>query len=216
MVATLDSAPISTSPHLAITMATPQKSPPIPHQQLIIKLFHGLIIISLILMIGSGLQIYNATPVFGGKDGWHFPDFLTLGEWLAGGRDWHFAIMWVFSFNLLIYGIYIFLTKRWQRRFISSSDLKVLKVGQNAKRKAYAWHRLIYTGIIPVLLLSIASGLAMYKPVQLAWLANLFGNWQTLRTVHFLTVPISLLFMIVHIFMGLKVGGLRVIRSMFL
>ncbi len=166
-------------------------------------------------MISSGLQIYNATPVFGGKDGWQFPAFLTLGEWLAGGRDWHFAIMWVFSFNLLIYGIYIFLTKRWRRRFVASSDLQVLKAGQNPKRKAYAWHRLLYTGIIPVLLLAIASGLAMYKPVQLAWLANLFGNWQVLRTVHFMTVPISLLFMIVHIFMGLKVGGLRIVRSMF-
>jgi thiosulfate reductase cytochrome b subunit len=141
-------------------MATPKKSPPIPHQQLVIKIFHVTIIVSLILMISSGLEIYNATPVFGGKSGWDFPSFLTLGGWLAGGRDWHFATMWIFSFNLLIYGIYIFLTKRWQRRFVSSSDLQALKVGQNPKRKAYAWHRVLYTGIIPVLLLAIASGLA--------------------------------------------------------
>jgi thiosulfate reductase cytochrome b subunit len=196
-------------------MPPKKKSPPIPHQQIIIKLFHGIIIISLFLMIGSGLQIYNATPVFGGKGGWEFPTFITLGGWLAGGRDWHFAIMWVFSFNLLIYGIYIFLTKRWQRRFVASSDLKALKVGQNPKRKAYAWHRLLYTSIIPVLILAIASGLAMYKPVQLSWLAGLFGNWQTLRTVHFITVPIALLFTIAHMLMGLKVGGLRIWRSMF-
>jgi thiosulfate reductase cytochrome b subunit len=197
-------------------MATPKKSPPIPHQQLVIKLFHGTIIVSLLLMISSGLEIYNATPVFGGKSGWDFPSFLTLGGWLAGGRDWHFATMWVFSFNLLIYGIYIFLTKRWQRRFVSSSDLQALKVGQNPKRKAYAWHRVLYTGIIPVLLLAIASGLAMYKPVQLAWLANLFGNWQTLRTVHFMTVPITLLFLGAHVLMGLKVGSMRIVRSMFI
>jgi thiosulfate reductase cytochrome b subunit len=196
-------------------MATPKKSPPIPHQQLVIKIFHVTIIVSLILMISSGLEIYNATPVFGGKSGWDFPSFLTLGGWLAGGRDWHFATMWIFSFNLLIYGIYIFLTKRWQRRFVSSSDLQALKVGQNPKRKAYAWHRVLYTGIIPVLLLAIASGLAMYKPVQLAWLANLFGNWQTLRTVHFMTVPITLLFLCAHVLMGLKVGGMRILRSMF-
>lgn len=197
-------------------MATPKKSPPIPHQKIVIKLFHGIIIVSLLLMIGSGLQIYNATPVFGGKEGWQFPSFMTLGGWLAGGRDWHFAIMWAFSFNLLIYGIYIGLTKRWQRRFVSSSDLQVLKVGQNPKRKNYAWHRLLYTGIIPILILAIASGLAMYKPVQLEWLAGLFINWQILRTVHFLTVPISLLFMIAHVLMGLKVGGMRIVRSMFI
>jgi thiosulfate reductase cytochrome b subunit len=196
-------------------MATTPKSPPIPHQHLVIKLFHSIIIVSLVLMISSGLQIYNATPVFGGKDGWDFPDYLTLGEWLAGGRDWHFAIMWVFSFNLLIYGIYIFLTKRWQKRFVSSSDVQALKVGKNPKRRAYAWHRLIYTGIIPILILAIASGLAMYKPVQLAWLANLFINWQVLRIVHFMTVPITLLFVMAHVLMGLKVGGMRILRSMF-
>jgi thiosulfate reductase cytochrome b subunit len=193
----------------------PKKSPPIPHQQIIIKIFHGLIIISLLLMIASGLQIYNANPVFGSREGWKFPSTVTLGGWLAGGRNWHFAVMWVFSFTLLIYGIYIGLTKRWQKRFVSSSDLEVLKTGQNPKRKAYAWHRLLYTGIIPILLLAIASGLAMYKPIQLAWLANLFGSWQMLRTIHFLTVPIAILFTIVHVFMGLKVGGIRIIRSMF-
>lgn len=195
---------------------TIQKKPlPVLSQQLVIKLFHGIIIASVMLMIGSGLQIYNATPVFGGRDGWHFPKFLTLGKWLAGGRDWHFAMMWVYSFNLLIYGIYIFLTKRWKKRFVSGSDVQVIKSGQNPRRKAYAWHRLLYTGIIPILLLSIASGLAMYKPVQLAWLASLFGNWQTLRTIHFITVPVSLLFMVAHVLMGLKVGGTRMIRSMF-
>jgi thiosulfate reductase cytochrome b subunit len=197
-------------------MTPSKKTPPIPHQKLIVKLFHGMIIASLILMTMSGLQIYNATPVFGGKEGWLFPEFLTLGGWLAGGRDWHFAVMWIFSFNLLIYGIYILLTKRWQRRFVAGNDLDALVTGQNPKRKAYAWHRLIYTGIIPVLLLAIASGLAMYKPVQLAWLANLFINWQTLRTVHFLTVPIATIFTLVHILMGLKVGGMRILRSMFL
>jgi thiosulfate reductase cytochrome b subunit len=196
-------------------MATRKKLPPISHQKIVIKLFHGIFIISLVLMIGSGLQIYNAAPVFDGKEGLQFPGFMTLGGWLAGGRDWHFAIAWVFSFNLLIYGIYIFLTKRWQRRFVASSDLQVIRIGQHPKRKAYAWHRLIYTGIIPILLLSIASGLAMYQPVRLAWLMSLFGNWQTLRTIHFLTVPISLLFTVFHIFMGLKVGGIRLWRSMF-
>ncbi len=197
-------------------MNTPKKPLPIPHQQLVIKLFHGILIVSLALMISSGLEIYNATPVFGGKEGWRFPDFLTLGEWLAGGRDWHFAMMWVYSFNLLIYGIYIILTSRWKKRFFSGRDLQNLKPAAKPKIKSYAWHRLIYTVIIPILILSIASGLAMYKPVQLAWLANLFGSWQTLRTIHFITVPISLLFLAAHVLMGLKIGGMRMIRSMFI
>ncbi len=92
-----------------------KKSPPVPPQTNFVKILHGLIIISLFIMIGSGLQIYNATPVFGGKDGLPFPKWMTLGGWLAGGRNWHFTTMWVFAFTLLIYGIYIFLTQRWKK-----------------------------------------------------------------------------------------------------
>ncbi len=178
-------------------------------------MIHWINLISLGIMIGSGLQIYNANPVFGGRAGWHFPDFLTLGGWLAGGRDWHFAAMWLFSVNLLIYGIYIGLTRRWQRRFVTASDLQVLKVGQNPKRKTYAWHRFVYTAIIPVLLLAIATGLAMYKPAHLHWLSGLFGSWQTLRTLHFITVPIVVLFAVIHTLLALKIGHWRMIRSIF-
>jgi len=188
----------------------------LPSQAFLAKSFHWINIISLILMISSGLQIYNANPVFGGREGWHFPNLLLLGGWLAGGRDWHFAIMWIYSLNLLGYGLFVLVTRRWKNRFASSNDLKAVRVSQNEKRKHYAWHRLVYTAIVPILLLAIASGLAMYKPVQLHWLASLFGNWQTLRTVHFITVPTVILFTLVHSLLALKVGSLRLIKSMFL
>ncbi|NJL84837.1 MAG: cytochrome b/b6 domain-containing protein [Leptolyngbyaceae cyanobacterium SM1_1_3] len=182
-----------------------RKRPAVPKQALLAKAFHWVNIISLLLMMTSGLQIYNANPVFGGRAGWHFPDFFLLGGWLAGGRHWHFAMMWIFSLNLLLYGLYIFITRRWKRRFVSTSDIQVLQAGQNPKRKAYSWHRLVYTAIIPVLLLAIASGLSMYKPAQLHWLSGLFINWQILRTVHFITVPIVVLFAFVHSLLALKV-----------
>ncbi|MBD2628532.1 cytochrome b/b6 domain-containing protein [Trichormus variabilis] len=193
-----------------------RKVPPKPKQTFFAKTFHWINIISLIIMISSGLQIYNANPVFGGRGGWNFPEFLLLGGWLAGGRNWHFAAMWFFSLNLLWYGIYIFITRRWQRRFIDGGDIKALQVSQNPKRKNYAWHRLVYTSIIPVLVLAIFSGLAMYKPAQLHWLSGLFGSWQTLRTIHFITVPTVFLFTIVHSFLALKVGSFRLIKSMFI
>ncbi len=197
--------------------ATParKKALPMPSQAILAKTFHWVNIISLLLMISSGLQIYNANPVFGGRGGWHFPNLFLLGGWLGGGRDWHFAVIWIYSLNLLAYGLYVFISRRWQRRFASSSDIKAIRVSENVKRKNYAWHRLVYTLIIPILILAIASGLAMYKPVQLHWLASLFGNWQTLRTVHFMTVPTVLLFTFVHSLFALKVGGTRLIKSMF-
>ena len=102
-----------------------------------------------------------------------------------------------------------------QRVLFRSGDLKALQVSQNPKRKNYAWHRLVYTAIIPVLLLAILSGLAMYKPAQLHWISGLFGSWQTLRTVHFITVPTVILFTIAHSLLALKVGSIRLVKSMF-
>lgn len=187
----------------------------LPNQALLAKTFHWVNIISLFVMLTSGLQIYNANPVFGGRGGWHVPDLFLLGGWLAGGRHWHFAAMWFYALNLLWYGLYVLISRRWRHRFASSRDLKALQVGQNPKRKNYAWHRFAYTAIIPILLLAIVSGLAMYKPVQFYWLAGWFGDWQTLRTVHFMTVPAVLLFTLVHSLLALKVGQFRLIKSMF-
>ncbi|PSN16837.1 thiosulfate reductase cytochrome B subunit (membrane anchoring protein) [filamentous cyanobacterium CCT1] len=198
-----------------MTASATKRNAKFPSQSALAKTFHWVNIIALLLMMASGLQIYNANPVFGGRAGWDFPELVLLGGWLAGGRAWHFAIMWVYSLNLLAYGVFVFVTRRWQHRFASSGDLKALRASQNEKRKNFAKHRLVYTAIVPVLLLAIASGLAMYKPAQLHWLAALFGNWQTLRTVHFLTVPIVLAFSLVHSLLALKVGNLRLIKSMF-
>jgi thiosulfate reductase cytochrome b subunit len=197
--------------------STPSRSRarPIPSQAIFAKTFHWINIISLLLMITSGLQIYNANPVFGGRGGWQFPPLFLLGGWLAGGRHWHFAAMWLFGLNLLWYGVYIFITRRWQKRFVSSKDLTALQKGQNPKRKAYAWHRLVYTAIIPILLFAILSGFGMYKPAQFHWIVALFGDWQALRVVHFITVPTVILFAIAHSLLALKVGGSRLIESMF-
>ncbi|WP_254721702.1 cytochrome b/b6 domain-containing protein [Kovacikia minuta] len=83
---------------------------PRPFQATPAKVFHWVNVVSLFLMLTSGLQIYNANPVFGGREGWHFPWIGLLGGWLAGGRHWHFAAMWFFSLNLLWYGIYVLIT----------------------------------------------------------------------------------------------------------
>jgi thiosulfate reductase cytochrome b subunit len=197
------------------SVAPRRKRQPIPRQALLAKIFHWVNLISLVLMITSGLQIYNANPVFGGRGGWHFPDIVLLGGWLAGGRDWHFAAMWFYSLNLLWYGLFVLISRRWQRRFVSDGDIKVLQTGTNQKRKNYALHRLIYTAIIPVLLLAILSGLAMYKPAQFHWLSALFINWQILRTVHFLTVPVVVLFTLAHSLLALNVGRFPLIKSIF-
>jgi thiosulfate reductase cytochrome b subunit len=198
------------------SVPTQTPRPPLKVTQAIpAKIFHWVNIISLLLMITSGLQIYNANPVFGGRAGWHFPPILLLGGWLAGGRHWHFAAMWLFSINLLWYGIYIVITRRWKHRFVGSKDLKVLQQSQNQKRRNYAWHRIAYTGIIPILLLAVITGIGMYKPGQFSWIVDCFGSWFALRIVHFISVPLVMIFALIHSLLGLKVGGSRLIDSMF-
>lgn len=199
---------------MAVAPSTHQPSVK-PQQAFPAKAFHWVNAISLTIMLMSGLQIYNANPVFGGREGWHFPPFFLLGGWLAGGRHWHFAGMWVFSLNLLSYGIYILVTRRWRRRFVGANDLKALQVGTNPKRKIYAWHRLVYTAIIPILLLAILTGIGMYKPAQFPWIVDCFGDWFALRVVHFATVPLVLLFMIGHSVLALAAGRDRLVNSMF-
>ena len=90
-----------------------------PIQKPATKVFHWVSLVSLFLMITSGLQIYNANPVFGGREGLHLPAILGLGGWLAGGRHWHFATMWIFVLNLLWYGVYVLLTRHWRHRYAS-------------------------------------------------------------------------------------------------
>ncbi|AFZ57297.1 cytochrome b/b6 domain-containing protein [Anabaena cylindrica FACHB-243] len=196
-------------------MNSPTKPRKLPTQAIAAKIFHSLNIISLFLMLTSGLQIYNANPVFGGRAGLHIPPLFTLGAWLAGGRHWHFAAMWLFSLNLLGYGIYIFITRRWRHRFVGVNDIKALQKTQNPQRLIYAWHRIAYTAIIPILLLAIFTGIGMYKPAQFPWIVDSFGDWQALRIVHFASVPLVVIFVIIHWVLGRKAGGEKLTESMF-
>ncbi|HEY9618093.1 MAG TPA: cytochrome b/b6 domain-containing protein [Microcoleaceae cyanobacterium] len=184
-------------------------------QAIAAKVFHWLNIVSLSIMLTSGLQIYNANPVFGGREGLHIPPIGLLGGWLAGGRHWHFAGMWFFSLNLLWYGVYVLISHRWRHRYVGTNDLKALQVGQNPKRRIYAWHRLAYTAIIPILLLALFTGIGMYKPAQFPWIVDCFGDWFALRVVHFLTVPAVIVFAIAHSWLALRAGGDRLVNSMF-
>jgi thiosulfate reductase cytochrome b subunit len=188
----------------------------IPPQTIAARVFHWINLVSLSVMLLSGLQIYNANPVFGGRAGVHLPPIFLLGGWLAGGRDWHFAAMNLFAVNLFAYGCYVLLSRRWKTRFVGTMDAKAIALSHNPQRKAYAFHRLVYSAIVPVLLLAILSGVGMYKPAQFDWILKCFGDdWQMLRVVHFMTVPIVLLFTIVHVSLVWRVGARKLVASMF-
>ena len=177
------------------------------------RAFHALDIVVLLLMAGSGLQIYNANPVFGGRGGTTIPDLFTLGGWLAGGRHWHFGFMGLYAINL---GIWIALLWSWRRQRLGQlGDVSTLGHSQSAPKRRIAAHRVVYTLMLLVLSFSLITGLAMYKPASLWWLSGLFGSWQILRVCHFATVPAMLALVIAHGLISWRIGGLRFIRTMF-
>ena len=70
--------------------------------------------------------------------------------------------------------------------------------------------------IVPVLLIAILSGIGMYKSAQFDWIVKLFGDdWQALRIAHFMTVPIVLIFIPIHVLLALRIGKQKLIESMF-
>lgn len=193
----------------------------IRHSPLWTRAFHSLNLLVLLVMAGSGLQIYNANPVFGGRGGPTVPEFFTLGGWLAGGRDWHFGFMGLYALNLGVWIALLFLQRR--RHLAECGDLETLHASLNTAKRRLAAHRLIYSLMLGVLGFSLISGLALYKPAQFWWLAALFSfgeafgttSWQTLRICHLATIPCIGLLLVGHVLLSWRIGGLRLLRSMF-
>ena len=64
-----------------------------------VRTMHWINAVAIILMIMSGWQIYNASPLFN----FTFSHSITLGGWLGGALLWHFAAMWLLMVNGLVY-----------------------------------------------------------------------------------------------------------------
>ncbi|MBO0763021.1 MAG: cytochrome b/b6 domain-containing protein [Hyphomicrobiaceae bacterium] len=186
---------------------------------LYVRITHWINAVAMLIMIGSGWQIYNASPLFP----FTFPSEVTLGGWLAGGLLWHFAAMWVLAANGLVYLVAGLVTGRLRRKLLPVSarsvmaDLAVALTGRlsHADLSVYnAVQKLLYLGVLVAGLVIVASGLAVWKPVQLRPLAVLFGGYEGARLVHFFAMAFIALFLVVHVVMALLVP--RSLRAMVL
>ena len=200
--------------------STKRPMAPIRYAPLWTRAFHSFNLLVILLMAASGLQIYNANPVFGGRGGATVPELFTLGGWLAGGRDWHFGVMGLYAANL---GVWIgLLIRQRHQRLAAMGDLGTLRASSNTPKRRLAVHRLVYTLMLIVLGFSLITGLAMYKPAQFWWLVAPFSfaeaaghdSWQVLRVCHLATIPAIALLLGAHVVLSWRVGGLRLWRSM--
>jgi thiosulfate reductase cytochrome b subunit len=74
--------------------------------------------------------------------------------------------------------------------------------------------KVLYLGVILAGVVIVASGLAMWKPVQLYELTVLFGGYEGARLVHFFAMAAIVLFLVIHVIMALLVP--RSLRAMIL
>jgi thiosulfate reductase cytochrome b subunit len=185
-----------------------------------IRLTHWLNAVLLVILAGSGLRILAAYPSLGARGepyGWYPlhgvapPEALTIGEWLAGARHWHFAFAWFFVANAAVYVVYLFASGEWRQRLFYPPrdarnawrtvlhDLHLTKEPPEQVGLYNGMQRLAYTGVLALAPLLVLSGLAMYKPVQLPLLTALLGGYDFARAIHLLVLVALALFTVVHV-----------------
>jgi thiosulfate reductase cytochrome b subunit len=176
-----------------------------------VRIMHWTNAFAMVIMIGSGWKIYNDEVLFG----WlHFPEAITIGGEAQGALQWHFLGMWIFTLNFICYVIYGLVTGRFWRKLLPIWPRQVIADARAALRfhlshdditKYNAIQRVLYVGIILVLIVQVISGLAIWKPVQFQELTALFYDFQGARLAHFIGMALIVLFLVVHVALALVV-----------
>ncbi len=184
-----------------------------------VRVTHWLNALGAILMVMSGWRIYNASPLFH----FRFPNSITLGGWLAGALQWHFAAMWLLFVNGLVYLALNMLTGRVRSRFWPLSPRELAsdfgaalhgRLSHDDPAHYNAVQKAAYIGAVMLLVLMVLSGLVMWKSVQFPWLRTLLGGYESARLVHFLAMCGLVFFFVVHVTMVARVP--RTLRMMIL
>jgi thiosulfate reductase cytochrome b subunit len=179
------------------------------------RIFHWVMALSILAMIGSGWRIYNASPIFP----FTFPEWITLGgdvqtslachgdPGVASAIAWHFAAMWTLVVSYLLFLLAGIVTGHFRRDFLPVGPVSIMRdfiaaatfrlehrLGEyNAAQKA------AYLGVLTLVAIMILSGIAIWKPVQTYPLELLFGGFQGARLVHFIVMVGVVLFILVHV-----------------
>ncbi len=175
-----------------------------------VRICHWINALAILVMIGSGWQIYNASPLFG----FTFPPQFALGNWLAGALLWHFAAMWVVVVNGIVYITLGIVTGRFRRKLLPIrprdviADIKAaltFKLAHDDLSQYNAVQKILYSGVILAGIVIVLSGLSIWKPVQFQELTTLFGGYDVARYVHFIAMAVIVGFLVVHVALALIV-----------
>lgn len=182
-----------------------------------LRLVHWFNVPLLALMIWSGLLIYWATDpyysIFFPK--WFF-ELFNIPSRLAEGMAIHFLIGWLFVINGLVYLCWFLFSGHWREVLPSLQTFKLigptilhdigLKKEAPPQEKFNAAQKMAYSSAILLAILGVLSGFAIYKPVQLSWLAAIFGGYKGARLIHFIVMISFCLFIFVHLVQVMRAG----------
>jgi thiosulfate reductase cytochrome b subunit len=176
-----------------------------------VRVTHWVNVLAMFMMVGSGWQIYDASPLFRFI---HFPTQLALGQWLAGALLWHFAAMWLLVINGIVYVTLGITTGRFRRKLLPIRPRDVVndvvaalrgKLAHDDLSVYNAVQRLLYVGVILAGVVIVLSGLSIWKPVQLKYLTAFFGGYDFARYVHFFAMASIVGFLTIHVALALIV-----------
>jgi thiosulfate reductase cytochrome b subunit len=191
-------------------IARDRSAGPIIHPRWV-RVTHWINALAMFMMIGSGWQIYDASPLFRFI---YFPSQFALGEWLAGALLWHFAAMWLLAVNGVVYVALGIATGRFRRKLLPIRLRDVIhdagaalrgKLSHDDLAVYNAVQRLLYLGVILAGVVIVLSGLSIWKPVQLKYLTAFFGGYDFARYVHFFALVSIVGFLTIHIVLALIV-----------
>jgi thiosulfate reductase cytochrome b subunit len=176
-----------------------------------LRIMHWLNAVAMVVMILSGWGIYNDSVIFSGL---HFGPYLRLGSWAAESLLWHFAGMWFLAVNGLFYLGYGIVTGRFRERFLPITladiagtlrDTLRLKLAHEDLTRYNAVQKILYIVVILAGIAQVATGLAIWKPVQFSGLVHFLGEFQGARLLHFLGMAVIVGFLVVHVLLAVLV-----------
>jgi Ni/Fe-hydrogenase b-type cytochrome subunit len=180
-----------------------------------VRLSHWINTVTLFVMTGSGFQIFRAFPSFGAKipqkDLLNWPKAFAIGGWLGGALQWHLTFMWIYIATGLFYLGYQILSGNYRQVLFVSKD--VSGVWPMARHYFFfgpkpsaldvynPLQKLAYTSAIVLGVLSVLTGIAVWKPVQFSWLAWMMGGFHLARVWHFVVMWAIVAFVFGHLVM---------------
>ncbi|MBV8916439.1 MAG: cytochrome b/b6 domain-containing protein [Acetobacteraceae bacterium] len=176
-----------------------------------VRMMHWTNAVAMLIMIGSGLGIYDDSVIFKGL---HFPRAIVVGGWAAESLLWHFAAMWLLMANGAAYLIYGFVTGRFRERLLPIRVADVIETVRETLRLRIAHEdltmynavqKLLYIVVILAGIAQVVSGFAIWKPIQFSGLVDLLGGFQSARLIHFLGMAVIVGFLVVHVALALLV-----------